>query len=489
MNKPIPQTQSELLRSSIDSYLPDRLPKVAPTTNRAESRSVRGDVVRDFSVGFEDIDKAIIYYFNNVIRPSVVQNGKKVQVPIIYGSQERWAGVQRDGFYRDKNGKIQCPIIMYKRDNITKNRRLGNKLDANNPRNFIIFEKKYSKENIYDRFGILNSRVPEQEFYGVIMPDYVTITYSCIIFTDYIEQMNKIVEGINFASDSYWGQPEKFKFRAMIEDFSNTVDLVQGEDRKIKTEFTIDLLGYIISDNINAQVNGMNKYYSKSSIKFNVETARSLKELDTRANRSQTQFFDGPVRVVNINNFNKVEVGAAIVEFAQEEPAVEWTFNHNLNLKYPVITVYDANDKLVLPVSTLAVDENTLILTFPFPFTGKVTAVGRPEESLISVLSAAERQFLTLVTTLDSNLDSYELDSTGYIVRFKNVQIITPPIGYSPLTVSDFKIFINGMRIEISAIDSIVQDGNDIVVTFNQTLDYSIDVNKEVVIIGKIIKL
>ena len=44
--------------------------------------------------------------------------------------------------------------------------------------------------------------------------DYVTLTYSCIIQTYYVEQLNKIIEAINYASDSYWGNPERFKFKA-----------------------------------------------------------------------------------------------------------------------------------------------------------------------------------------------------------------------------------------------------------------------------------
>ena len=52
------------------------------------------------------------------------------------------------------------------------------------------------------------------------MPDYVTINYSCVVQTYYTDQLNKIVEAINYASDSYWGNPERFKFRARIRYFN-----------------------------------------------------------------------------------------------------------------------------------------------------------------------------------------------------------------------------------------------------------------------------
>ncbi len=271
VEKPTPKSQRELSDNLRESYTTDGISTFDGTENRAERRSVKNDNVKKFSVGLRDIDETIVYYFNNVIRPSVLQNSSKKNVPIIYGSPERWAAVQKDGFYRDKNGKIQAPLIMYKRDSIEKNRNLGNKMDANNPTNFGVFKKNFSNKNVYDRFSILNNRNEIDEYYGVIVPDYVNLVYSCIVFTDYIEQMNKIVESINFASDAYWGDPEKFSFRAMIDNYTTVTELNQGEDRKVKTEFSINMLGHIISDSINAQLNGMNKFYSKSALIFGTE--------------------------------------------------------------------------------------------------------------------------------------------------------------------------------------------------------------------------
>lgn len=299
IKKPLPSKQLDVSTDYRyqEAELPERVKPLNKSDNRATRRSVKGD--KDFprfDIGLKDIDETIVYYFNNVIQPSVIQNSKKLNVPILYGSPERWAAVQKDGFYRDKNGKIQAPLIMFKRDSIEKNRSLGNKLDANSPNNFQIFEKKYSKESVYDRFSILNNREPVKEYYGVIIPDYVNLVYSCIVFTDYIEQMNKIVESINFASDSYWGDPERFRFRAMIDSYTTATELSQGEDRKVRTEFNINMLGYIIPDSINSQINGMNKTYSLSSVSFKLETVSNLDDMITRSRTPERQasrrFFD-----------------------------------------------------------------------------------------------------------------------------------------------------------------------------------------------------
>lgn len=294
--KPVPKSQVELSQETITPFLNQGKVPVPANKKRENQRTLKGDEVKQFSVGLKDVDESIFYYFNNVIRPSVIQNSLKVNVPVIYGSPERWAAMQKDGFYRDRDGKIQTPLIMVKRDSIEKNRSLGNKMDANNPIHFGVFQKKYSQKNVYDRFSTLNNREPVREYYGVIMPDYVNLVYSCVIFTEYVEQMNKIVESVNFASDSYWGDPERFKFRAAIDNYATTTELVEGGDRTVKTTFQIKIAGYIVSDAINTNVGNPNKFFSKAAVKFGIETAGSTEVLNARAGTSTvqapTRFFD-----------------------------------------------------------------------------------------------------------------------------------------------------------------------------------------------------
>jgi len=294
--KPIPKSQVELSQETITPYLNNGKAPVPANKRRENQRTRKNDDTKDFTVGLKDIDSAIVYYFQNVIKPSVQQNGIRVPVPFIYGSPERWASIQKDGYYRDKDGKMQAPLIMFKRDSVEKNRSLGNKMDANNPIHFGVFEKKYSNKNVYDAFGILTNRIPVREFYGVIIPDYVNLVYSCTIFTEYVEQMNKIVESINFASDSYWGDPERFQFRAAIDNYTTSTELVEGNDRVVKTTFQIKLAGYIVSDAINTSVANPRKYFSKSAVTFNIETAGSTEVLNAAArsplSQAPTRFYD-----------------------------------------------------------------------------------------------------------------------------------------------------------------------------------------------------
>lgn len=278
-----PKSQFELSQNAIEGYQVEgykgEKAGIHDGKKREYQRSVKDDDVKQLAIGLKDIDESIFHYFNKVIRPSVIQNGAVKPVPVIYGSPERWAAVQKDGFFRDRNGKIQLPLIMVKRDSVEKNRNLGNKMDANKPTQIGVFEKKYSQKNKYDRFSVLNTRSIQKEYQGVVMPDYVNITYSCIIFTEYIEQMNKLIESINYASDAYWGDPEKFSFRAMIDNYTTVTELNQGQDRTVKTNFNINLLGHIIPTGVNTLPQGSLKFFNKSAVSFGVEVVKDINDL------------------------------------------------------------------------------------------------------------------------------------------------------------------------------------------------------------------
>jgi hypothetical protein len=240
--------------------------------NRSEQMSFKGDDIKPFSIGIKDIDESIMYYFNNVIRPSVIQNGERIPVPVIYGSPERWKSIQKDAYYRDKKGAIMMPILMFKRDNLEKNRKLANKLDANMPNLYTSFQKSYNNKNFYSNFNLLNNRVPTKQFIANVVPDYVNLTYSCIAQTYYVEQLNKIIEAINYASDSYWGDPERFKFRARIDSFATVTELQQSQERLVRGTFQLKMYGYIVPDVIQKDLSSIKKYNDKSKIIFSMET-------------------------------------------------------------------------------------------------------------------------------------------------------------------------------------------------------------------------
>ncbi len=222
-----------------------------PDFNRSNEISLKGETQNPIQISLEDHDATIIYYIENYIKPTVEINGSQREVPVIYGSPERWKSIQKDGFYRDKNGKAQIPLIILKRESFEKDRTLGNKLDGNKVNNVQYFKQGYSQRNGYDNFSVLQNQKKSIEYKVGIIPDYITITYKLIIYTDYVEHMNKLIEAIQFASDSYWGDKERFQFRSSIDSYPTPISVESGGDRASKSEMTLTVKGYIIPNTIN----------------------------------------------------------------------------------------------------------------------------------------------------------------------------------------------------------------------------------------------
>ena len=291
--KPIPKTQKEISESLQTPYEPPvGSPGFSPTgnpndanqVNRGNQLSFKDDTVKPLSIDLEDLDWAIMYYFQNVIKPSVFQNGEQIEVPIIYGAPEKWKSFQKDGYYRDLQGKIMAPLIIFKKNNIEKNRNLANKLDANNPHNIAITGQSYSKQNAYSKFNILNGIKPEKTYYASVVPDYLTVTYDCVIFTYYNDQLNKIIEAVQYASDAYWGDPERFKFRAHIDSFPITTELSDNNERSVRSTFTIKLFGYIVPDVTQKAETFIGKFSNNNKIVITTETVVNINDLKNNPN-------------------------------------------------------------------------------------------------------------------------------------------------------------------------------------------------------------
>ena len=297
--KPVPKTQKELSKSRQEPYVPPAgSPGFSPTgnpndfgnPNRANQTSFKDDTTKPMSIGIQDIDEAVMYYFQNVIRPTVFQNGEKIPVPVIYGSPEKWKSFQKDGYYRDLQGRIMAPLLMFKRNTITKDRSLNNKLDANNPHNIAVIGQSYKKRNEYSKFDLLNNVKPEKTYYVTVVPDHLTINYECVIFTYYNDQLNKIVEAVEYASDSYWGDPERFKFKATVNSFNTTTDLSENGERIVKSTFTLNIYGYIIPDTIQKDLKAARKFSERNRVVFGLElTSGDIENFDANTKQTSVQ--------------------------------------------------------------------------------------------------------------------------------------------------------------------------------------------------------
>ena len=319
--KPIPKNQSEIVQDTIHPYYQNKPISQNVFThrdNRALNTTRKTDKIKDITIGLEDIDYALMYYFQNVIKPTIIQDGNRLTVPIMYGSPERWQSVQADGYYRDTNGKAVFPLIMFKRSNIEKNRNLGNKIDGNLASLFQVFESRYNQRNQYDNFSVLTNRIPSKQYYVSVVPDYVTITYECVLLTNYVEQNNKLIEAIEYAADSYWGDANRWQFRTSLDSFGVTNIINTGEDRVSSTTVNLKVNGYLIADSINQHLSDTNMHYSPSQIKFTFETSEA--DLDTlvtapapKTAMGATSFADS--YNTNVTTQTTVDVDATVLEY------------------------------------------------------------------------------------------------------------------------------------------------------------------------------
>ena len=246
--------------------------------NRARQYKVTDGQPKDISVTLMDMDSAIMYYFDNVIKPTVFENGEQIKVPTMYASPERWHSINKTGFMRDSKRQIILPVIAFRRTGMEKDDTIAvDKIDPLDPKLFYTFERKFTDNNRYDNFAVQQGIIPQREYYNVAVPDYMVLNYDFIIFTHYIEQMNRLVERINWSAGSYWGEPGKMRFKTNIESYTDSTELAD-RDRIVKTEFSVSLKGYLIPDAFN-ELQGphtMQKYLTPKKLVIGAETDLSV---------------------------------------------------------------------------------------------------------------------------------------------------------------------------------------------------------------------
>lgn len=208
------------------------------------SKIVKQDESKMLEISLLDVDTIIANYMEQHLIPKLEQNGNKVNVPLVYGNAERWKSAQRDGYLKDKLGKIQLPIIMFKRNSIESNDTLRFLKDQKVTYPTV---KKYSQKHAYDRFSLLNPDLKRRfEAYDVRMPNYVTLTYEVMFWTGYTEHNNKIIEQFQYADGAYWGEDDKYKFRVVVGNFDNQQDVGAGSERIIRTTCTLTVNAYLL---------------------------------------------------------------------------------------------------------------------------------------------------------------------------------------------------------------------------------------------------
>ncbi len=375
--------------------------KTIPIRNRVLDISNKDEQIKNYNIGIEDHDKAVLWHIKNIIKPIIYQNSQLIEVPVFLGNREIWSSIQEYGYYRDKEEKLLLPVISIIRTNIKKNSEMNNKLDANSPHLFRVFEKTYTSKNKYSRFSVLENTIPTKELYAITVPDYVTISYSGVIMTNFTEHMNKLVEGFNYASNSYWGEKNGLKFLVKIDGFDDASEVDIGEERVIKSEFTIELNGYLLPETINKELNDIGKFYSKSKIviqnelergdvnliEFNNRTIRGSESLNSNPNfKRPSLYFDDilgkPTTISGygiVDAYTKDDVNNLINQSIRRytttfSDILTFSILQSTHLIDDIkdVTVLDSNNIKMFPNIEINLSNQTVTITSLTPITGTI---------------------------------------------------------------------------------------------------------------------
>ncbi len=103
----------------------------------------------------------------------------------------------------------------------------------------------------------------------VAHPDYVDVTYEMVIYTNYVEQLNRVQEAIQYAENSFWGDKNRYYFRVNVDSFPTVNSYTDAEERTVSSKMSLELHGYLIPDTVNAFLSKDASYITKGQVVIN----------------------------------------------------------------------------------------------------------------------------------------------------------------------------------------------------------------------------
>ena len=228
-----------------------------------------------FSIGVKEIDTAVIKHIRNVMKPKIREQNEVISVPVLYGNEERWKSIKRRNVLRDKNGTIILPIIVIKRTSLAMNPDMPLSFDNDVKGKFISVVRSssgWSKSNRYDRFAVLTGQQPVQEYVKTGMPDFVVCSYSVVMMTSFIEQMNDLNNLWIEHLETYFGDQTSHRFLSSLDgDISNEIEMESQGERMIRNELSLSIKGYMIpefTDNVFGKTAELGRAYKPKKVSF-----------------------------------------------------------------------------------------------------------------------------------------------------------------------------------------------------------------------------
>lgn len=347
---------------------------------------------REIKVDLYDIDESIKNHLETVVRFKITKNNNIVHVPVIYASPEKWVSMQQNGYLRDSSDKLITPLVALTRTGIEYRDDYRKNEVTKTDDNRWIYEKTYSSQNKYSPFSLLNSKAPVKEYYSVELPRYVVLQYTVVLWCDFMQQLNELVEQLLFFNGTAFG-----KFTTYIDAPSFEHSSEPGADHYVKATFNLRTKAYLLNkDNRNRPT--IQKLYGPNKIILNFHESSNLVDSYTVGQKDK-------VSIVSPGGVN----------------------------------------------TNVSININNDILLY-----------------------------------LNTNITKTAIYQSATTAKVLNASFAIAPAGLPSTDKNSFYYFINGQNVNINAINTISQNGNDVDIVFNTSvLEYDLESTDEIIVVGK----
>jgi len=304
-------------------------------TIRKLDTGYEGDVPEDFNIppsGIEETDRTLFDLFDKRLAFQVKVKEQSTKVPVVFSTGERFALTRRKRAIRDRNNALILPIISIHRtgidtsasqggygtpiayrdqqDYIVRKRldakdrnyqKIVNKLRLKNQHN-VASRGNFGRSDIFPGNVAKSGRLASRrnlnnlsfmddpsgdllrddignnifEIITLPYPSFMTITYEIVFWTQYMQQMNQMIEILfsqfdgqdyGFQIESKTGHKYVAYLKSPLNNQDNFGDFSQDE-RIIKYSFTMMIPSYMLAPIHDGQKVPFRKFYSAPQIEF-----------------------------------------------------------------------------------------------------------------------------------------------------------------------------------------------------------------------------
>ena len=246
--------------------------------NRAYETRRDDDSFVNSKITLYDIDYAIMWWIEHRIKPYVIENDRRIDVAVKFASGEVAQDVQRDGYLRDSSNVLMSPLIVVRRTSVDEADDFkGLHLEDTPFANRIVQRTTRQRRSAEPIDALINVKKSETTYLTAI-PRSVRVSYDLLIWTDYITQMNHVVQDVVQTSGYSWG--DTWKFDTVVESTSFETEVSLGERRAVRTNMSLNVRGYLLDD-FNLDKATVTKAHSVKRVNFgNDSSAFSAKIIE-----------------------------------------------------------------------------------------------------------------------------------------------------------------------------------------------------------------